>query len=238
MTKNDNKKKKAGSNRNLFVIGGIAVVVVIVLIWAGLGSDTVPEGYSGPDPSIPRGYTEDGRPYLGDPDAPLTLLMYEDFACSNCQKFFSSVEPFLVEEYIETGKVKLVIYTLAYIDRLQSLPSAEAAACAAEQDKFWEYRHLLYANQGRLPFTRNNLITLAKATKLDIGAFSDCYDQGTHRADIIDKTISAQQFGVEGTPTLEINGKRYPGLRPFDSDNEENLGLKQIIEGALLESQE
>ena len=227
-----NKSKDRG-RRNYITIGSIVVAAVVLVIALILFTQPykVSDGYSGPDDSVERGVTEAGLPYLGSSVAPGTLLEYEDFGCTNCQRFVSEVEPFLLEEYIKNGTVRLVIYTMAFVSQTQSVPGAEAAACAGDQGKFWEYRHLLFANLGAIAFTRGNIIRLAERVEgLDVAQFSSCYDSRQFRREVMERTEAGRQSGVGGTPTIEVGGIRYPGLHPFDSVDINVPGIKQLIE--------
>ena len=125
------------------VIVGILVTVVLVL-------SNNPRGITnpqviGPDPSIRRGETSNGLFFLGEPDAPLTIIIYEDYSCPNCKRFFETVEPVLIERYISSGKLRLEIYPVAIVNP-QSLPGAAAVYCAAEQGYFWEFRKVVFLN--------------------------------------------------------------------------------------------
>ncbi len=229
------KQRNRDRRQTVFVAGGIviiAILVVLVLIRVSSPTGLTSTEDLGPDPSIPRGLTSDGLHFLGDPDAPLTVLEYEDFGCPNCKSSFIEVEPLLIRDYIATGKVRLVIYTVAFVN-LQSLPGAEAALCAAEQGYFWEYRQVAFLNQGRMAFNRDNFSLMADVVGLDTAEFLACYDSAQFRESILERTEAAQQFGLSGTPTFVIAGQSYPGLRPFTSDNPEVPGLKEIIDQAL-----
>jgi protein-disulfide isomerase len=169
---------------------------------------------------------------LGSSDAPVTIREYEDFGCHNCRAFAGNVEPDLIDDYISTGKVRLVSFPVAFVNS-QSLPGAEAAACAAEQDGFWEYRHLLFANQGISAFNRTNLVAFAGVAGLDLDSFAACLDGDRYLSSVTNQSRLAQRFGVNGTPTFEIGGSRYEGLLSYDSGDPENPGMVQIIESAL-----
>jgi protein-disulfide isomerase len=211
------------------VIAVVAVLVVIAVIRAGQ-----PEAVTGADagPGIPagveRGLTEDGLPYLGSLEAPIEIIEYEDFGCHNCKAFAEQFEPDLILNYVAAGKVRLVSYPVAFVNA-QSVPSAEAAECALAQGKYWEYRHVLFLNQGTVSFTRDNLVDFAGMAGLNLQDFSSCYDQGQYRPLVRQRTSDSQRLGVTGTPSFDINGKRYQGVRPYDSSDPANPGFVQIL---------
>ncbi len=226
-----NKKQKNSSNTYLVLglIAVVAVVVVVVLVMSSTANTDPTSGSEyGPDPSIPRGLTEDGLPYIGNADAPITMRIYEDLGCHNCRDFFRDTETSIIENFITTGKVKLEIYTLAFVNS-QSLPGAEAVACALDQDKFWEFREILFTNQGVVPFNRTNMLTWAEELGLERDTFASCYDREVHKQVIIDQSQLALDVGVTGTPTSEINGERHVGVFAYDGAP----GMKQILEAEL-----
>ncbi len=229
-------KKKRSDGFSKYLTLGIVVIaalgVIVFLVLAGRpAAPAVQQSHI--DPSLPRGLTTDGLPYLGDPDAPVTMMLYEDFGCPNCRSFFQNIEPDIVETFVATGKVRLVIYTLAFINPSISLPGAEAASCARDQDMFWEYRQVLFDNQGVRPFNRQNLVDWAEELGMDRAQFSSCFDQALYRDAIIEQSQRAFEVGINATPTSEINGERHPGVIPFD--RQEPPGMKQIIEAKLVE---
>ncbi|HNB52286.1 MAG TPA: thioredoxin domain-containing protein [Anaerolineales bacterium] len=218
----------------LIVVFAIAVVAVLVISGTPKADSRTGSEY-GPDPSIPRGITTDGLPYLGNADAAVTMRIYEDLGCHNCRDFFRDTEPSILENYVATGKVKLEIYTLAFVNQ-SSLPAAEAAYCAQDQDKYWEYRDILFGNQGVVAFSRTNLVQWAEDLGMDTNAFASCFDQEIYRQQIMDTSQQALDVGVTGTPTSVINGERHVGVYAFDGAEGGSPGMKQFLDAALTEA--
>jgi protein-disulfide isomerase len=211
MAKKERSKKER--EQNWLVIAGI-VAIALLVTWVLVGQSWT--GFTeavnaGPDPSVPRGVTEAGYHYLGDLDAPVKMVLYEDYACPNCRNFFEVTEDALIENYIATGDVLLELHPIAIISA-NSLPAAQAVFCAAEQGAFWEYRELVYLNQGNLAFRRDNFGLIAERLGLDRDVFVDCFDRGGDQQEIQQQSQAAQNFGVEGTPTFIIAGERFPKL--------------------------
>lgn len=216
----------------LGLIALLGLVGVGVVVFLSTRQASVAE-VDGPDPAIPRGTTSDGLPSLGEADAPVVMRIYEDVGCPNCRNFFHEVEPAILETFVKTGQVRLEIYTLAFVNA-QSLPGAEALACAAEQGKFWEYRALLFDQQGVQFFDRSSLVGWAEELGLARSAFASCFDQAKYQAEIIRRSQQAYDVGVTGTPTLEVNGTRHVGVIPFESSG--TPGMREILETALQEA--
>jgi len=105
---------------------------------------------------------------LGNQNAPITIVLYVDFQCPFCGKFFKETEQTVLANYIKDGKVKLVSRDFAFLGD-ESLRAAEAARCAGDQGKFWEYHDYLFTHQNgenKGNFSNLNLKTFAKALGL------------------------------------------------------------------------
>ena len=204
-------REKRDKRQTLWVIAGI-VVIAIIATWGLIGGSWpwfTEAINAGPDPSIERGVTEGGYHYLGDPNAPVKLVVYEDYACPNCKRFFDLNEETLISDYIATGDVVMEMHPIAIISA-NSLPAAQAVYCADEQGAFWEYRELTFLNQGNLAFKRDNFGLIAETLGLDRAQFMSCFDAGGYETEIMQASQAAQNFGVEGTPTFIIAGERFP----------------------------
>jgi protein-disulfide isomerase len=106
-----------------------------------------------------------------------------------------------------------------------SLTAAEAAECAADQDKFWEYHNLLYTNQ-RMGFTPENLAKLAEELDMDTTAFEQCLAEIPAEKALEQDIRLGQVMGVRGTPAFLVNGVPLAGAYPYEQ-------FEQIIESAL-----
>jgi protein-disulfide isomerase len=130
-------------------------------------------------------------------------------------------------EYIKTGKVRFIVHP--FFLRPETALPAEAAWCAADQGKFFEYEHALYENQGTA-WNPGNLGDLAARTGLNRDSFSQCLSNGTHRADVEHARQAAINKGVNSTPTFFINNQRVEGNQPYEE-------FKRIIEQELVQAQ-
>ena len=158
------------------------------------------------------------RHFKGDPNAPVTIIEFADFQCPFCGRFFAQTEPQINEQYIQSGKVRLGYFNFAFLGQ-ESTWAAEAAECAADQNKFWEYHDKLYAtqsgeNQGA--FNKGNLKRFARDLGLDTTAFNECLDSGKYTQLIQDESSMASSVGVRSTPTFLINGQPVVGAQPFE----------------------
>lgn len=169
-------------------------------------------------PTIPVTPRSGGPPSLGDPNAPVVIVEYADFQCPFCGAFAREVKPQLEAAYIDTGRVRFEWRDFAWMGR-ESTDAAQAARCAADQGRFWEYHDRLYAaavapNSGT--FSRERLLADAEALDLDASAFAACLDDGRYEAAVQAETASAAQMGLTGTPTFIIGDQRIVGAQPFE----------------------
>lgn len=159
---------------------------------------------------------------LGNPTAPVTMVEFADFQCPFCERFFTDTWPSLKKDYIDTGKLKFVYKNLPINDRSgsdhESHDAANAALCAKDQNKFWEYHDVLFKNQNgenQGAFSRDNLKKFAANLGLDTGKFNQCLDTGKYNAQVQADFDEASKLGINGTPTLVVNGNVIVGAQPY-----------------------
>ena len=214
----------------LLVVAGAAALVVVGLILISQNSAAVAVENIGDYSAFPQGIDESGAPYLGEPDAPVTLVEYSDFACPHCNTFSKTVHR-LADTYVADGSLKIVFKPMSFINPQTSPIAAAASLCAAEQGKFWEMHDALFSllsTQGSNAFSISNMVALAGQIGLaDEEAFEACLRGGDTTPVVNDMLLEAQSLGVNSTPTIFFNGQMLePGAVPYDT-------LEQLIEGAL-----
>ncbi len=155
-------------------------------------------------------------PSKGSKKAPVTIIEFSDFQCSFCWKFWKETLPRLEAEYIKTGKVRFVYRHLAILGP-PSVAAAQAADCAGEQGKFWEYHDKLFASKGFFSFADGRLKQYARELGLDGAAFNQCLDSGKYAKKVEGETGTGHLLGANGTPTFFINGLRLVGAHPFET---------------------
>lgn len=151
---------------------------------------------------------------LGDPNAKITVIEYASMTCPHCAGFHTTVLPELKKLYIDTGKVKLVFRDFP-LDRV-ALQASLLAECVPA-DRYFAMIDMLFQTQPQWSRARDPQDALSKAGKLlgiDDVKFQACQDDKEAVAAIVGERQGAESIGVESTPTLVINGKLYPGVRP------------------------
>lgn len=214
------EQEQAVRRRRWLFLGGIILVVAAGALIATLvlrlnnSSDVVPAAAS-IDASIPQ-----NGAVLGDPSAKVTVTEWGDFQCPFCKDFAQNSQPQLIADYVKTGKVKLEFKNFPFIGP-ESVTAAEAAACAADQNKFWAFHDTVYANQqteNSGAYTTSRLEKIASAAGLNTDQYKTCMSKGTHTADVAATKAAAQAIPIKSTPSFVINGKvivwsNYDGLK-------------------------
>ncbi|MBI2450778.1 MAG: DsbA family protein [Parcubacteria group bacterium] len=174
----------------------------------------------------------DDDSFLGDENAPVTLIYFSDFQCPFCRKFWRENLPEIKEQYIETGKLKFV-YRDFPLDGLHpgARLAAEAADCAKDQENFWEMHDKIFKEQDKLgastqQFSISDIKNWAGEIELNTGQFNDCLDSKKYKDEVENDFQDGSRAGVEGTPTSFINGRKIVGAVPFSA-------ISLVIEDAL-----
>lgn len=150
-------------------------------------------------------------PFLGNPDAPVTIIEFSDFTCGFCGRFAQTTLEPLLEEYPD--EIRVVYMDFPFLSQM-SVPAAMAAECAHDQGKFWEMHDLIFANQrGMSPDT---LRAHAEELALDMQAYDTCVADGAHIEEIRADLTHGQELGVSGTPAFFVNGRFVSGAQPID----------------------
>ena len=169
-----------------------------------------------------------GSPFLGAANASVTIVEFGDYQCPFCRLYFENIQKKLSEEYIGTDKVKFVWMDYAFLGE-ESMWSAQAARCAGEQDKFWQYHDHLYSHQGGEnvnAFSKANLKKFAASLGLNTNAFNSCLDSDKYATEIQEQTQYGSSIGVTGTPATFINGVKISGAVPYSQ-------IKAAVEAIL-----
>ena len=176
-----------------------------------------------------RPYPESKPNTKGNPNAPVKMIEYADFQCPFCHQYWQETEPLIINTYVATGKLYYEYRSVGAFIGPDSASAAEAAYCAGDQGKFWEYRDVLYSNltgENVGDFAPDKLRQYAATVGLDQKIFSDCLNQGTHAGQIQQDVTNAKADGIHSTPSFLINGKLVAGAQPFNI-------FQQVIEAAL-----
>lgn len=150
----------------------------------------------------------------------LVLVEVGDFQCPYCGKGALEVLPLVYEKFVRTGKVELIFLDLPLQMHPQAFKAAEAAACAGDQQMFWDMHHQLFGNQRAL--APEQLSGHAAELGLDVAAFEKCLKSGKHAPGIRQDVRAAETLGITSTPAYLL-GRRVP--------NSDKVEVLEIISG-------
>ncbi|AZL59494.1 DsbA family protein [Tabrizicola piscis] len=166
---------------------------------------------------------------MGSPDAPVKIVEYASFTCPHCATFHATVFKDLKRDYIDTGKVHFTLREV-YFDRY-GLWAAMVARCGGEM-RYFGIHDMLFDQQAEWAASQDpmvvvqNLKTIGIAAGLDGAAIDACLnDQATAEALIARFQVNMEADGVQGTPTIIINGEKHSNMAYAD--------LKAIIDAEL-----
>lgn len=226
--KNKKENPAGKSKAKLVGIGIIAAIAVIIGVMGATGGADL-------GPTKTTIDTSNGSPILGSESAPVTIIEFGDYQCPFCQRWNLQTKPLIEQNYINSGKVKLVYIDLPIVG-IDSLKAHASSYCAAEQGLYWQYHDHLYKNQGHENdgwAKPENLKELAsKLADLDTQKFNKCLDSGKYENRVKENKNLAMKSGARSTPTFIVVGPdgsetQISGAQPysiFQSVIDEKLG--------------
>ena len=164
---------------------------------------------------------------LGDKNANITIVEFADYQCPFCAKFHKETQDSIIQNLVDTGKVKFLFKDLIVNDRPNDKASTLAAVasyCAAEQGKYWEYNDELYKNsEGENTgwVTKDNLKQFANNIRVpDLMKFSDCVESEKYNTIVNENNLLGRSIGLSSTPTFIFYNGTTPvavqGAQPYE----------------------
>ena len=212
-------------SKNIIVGGafvGIVIVVVILFTSFQAGWDNNPGGMG--MKTVLTVNLENGSPALGSESAPITIVEFGDYQCEACYAWFHHTRDTLIDNYIETGKAKLVFVDLPFLGR-DSITAAQASYCAEDQGKYWEYHTMLYTFQEVEAYDsgwadRDRLNAFASSLDMNMDEFNECMDSSKYKNRVKANFDEAMRNGIQSTPTFILisqDGKteKFAGAQPY-----------------------
>ncbi|NIW36059.1 MAG: thioredoxin domain-containing protein [Gemmatimonadetes bacterium] len=200
--------------------GGLALALALVVSLAASesqrGTDRRDEGARGEvDAESARmaGVSSLGaRPSRGPADASVTVVEFTDYQCPFCTRHFEQTYPLLMQQYGDRIRYAVRNFPLVRIHP-HAAKAAEAAECAHDQGRFWEYHDRLFENNAALDV--ESLKRYAADLDLEVSQFNKCLDSG-RKSEIVARDLEdGSRLGVRGTPTFFINGRILVGAQPY-----------------------
>jgi protein-disulfide isomerase len=226
-------KNSPRDNQQMLLIGIIVAAVVVAVLAIFISGNVLNPNATAIDYSkIPQGRTEDGAFILGDPNAPVTVIAFEDFLCPHCQDYQGVINRF-IKEQVATGKARFEYRFLPAIDPTYSFLMANLAECSEilRPNSFWEAHDKLFEINSRQRFGTGTAKAFSDAMGLDYSKILDCTsDAETNQIDT-DRALG-DTLGVSGTPTVFIKyGDNDPVLQSPPPNADQLAALVAVAAG-------
>ena len=212
------KQKKQQRMTTILIVSGLALIIAAVLMLPTISRSLTPLGEIVEVELKPRPNASGNA--MGDPEAPVVIEEFSDFGCGHCGNFATSTGELIADTYVADGHVYFVSRSVgSMLNQTTSPKLSEAAYCAGDQNKYWEYHDLIYANQIALYSSQNAPVdryieSFAAALELNMDEFNACLDSGEFTDQVAQDQLDAVQAGINSTPSFLINGQLIIGNRP------------------------
>jgi protein-disulfide isomerase len=193
----------------------LAIPIVIGLV-TGMFLTFIPQSDKESSTLTSAKLIDGGAPIMGNPNAEITILEWGDYQCTFCYKFHQDTLDVMKEDFINTGKVKLIFKDFP-LNGPDSFLAAEASYCAEDQEKYWQYHDELYKNWGGERtgwITRDSLDEFANSINLDLEQFNKCLDDHKYQNKVISLHEFGKKIGIDATPSfLVFNDEKIIKIR-------------------------
>lgn len=208
-------KAKNSANRKRMIVGVVVIAAVAVAaVFVMLSSQGTQESAAFDYSAIPQERQQDGGFVLGNPDAPVTIVAFEDFLCGHCQRYKSEIDQFITE-YVAKGLARFEYRFTPVVNPSYSPLSAKLAECSEtlRPGSFWNAHDALFEISSARQFSDNSSRIFAEQMGLSYSDLLEC----TRDANQVDIDLQlANQLQVTGTPTVFVRyGDAFPRLSPF-----------------------
>ena len=194
----------------------LLVIPIVIGIITGMFLAFYPESENDSKLFTTSKLIENGSPTMGDSNAPITILEWGDYQCTFCYRFHQNTLDIINDDFIKTGKVKLVFRDFP-LNGPDSILAAEAAYCAEDQEKYWQYHNELYKNWGGEKtgwITRESLDRFAVTVDLDLVEFNTCLDEHKYQNRVNTHYEFGKEIGIDATPSfLVFNDQKIIKIR-------------------------
>lgn len=174
-------------------------------------------------PSEPETIDEDlsdDDPFLGDENAPITIVEFSDYECPFCGRFYSNTLSELKERFVETGQVKFVYRDFPLSSHPGAYPSALFAECTRDQlgnEAYFSVHDKLFENlNSGVRFNYEDMAEFADSLAVDQGELKECFDSDKFEDEIYGDLDDARAIGVSGTPTFIVGNQILKGAQPIE----------------------
>lgn len=197
--------------QDIKILGGVGIVTLILIVGAAILMGGSPSQSQKVDQSL---LIRSDSNKISTSSAKLNLVEFGDYQCPACKAAYPVVKQLLSDE---KGKINFVFRNYPFLGQ-ESTWAGEAAECAAEQGKFWEYHDYLYSHQGAEnsgTFSKNKLEEIANTLALNSTQFSLCLETDKYSQKVSQDLSDGRALGVNSTPTFFLDGEKIVGISSY-----------------------
>ena len=210
------KKKAAKQQRGFYIL--IGIVIILGGVWLAT-QVSKPKTAAVSDIGITAAQSEGYL--LGNANAPVQVREFADFECPACGQFANVTEPDVRRRLVESGQVSYRFFDFPLPQHKNTLVASSAAACAADQNKFWEMHDALFFNQPEWSSEATSkplkfFTEYAQQIGLNMDAWKKCVADDFHHTRIVANRKEGERLGVGQTPTFIIGTKKLAGALTYD----------------------
>lgn len=196
------------------ILGGIGIVTILLVVVGAtfLGGGSTSKQLNDSQENY---LVRDDSNKISTPSAKLTIVEFGDYQCPACKAAYPTVKRILTDY---KDKINFVYRHFSFLGQ-ESTWAAEAAECAGDQGKFWEYNNYLYENQqseNQGAFSKDNLKNFAKVLQLSETEFNLCLDTDKYLNKVLNDTADGRALGINSTPTFFLNGEKIVGVIQYE----------------------
>ena len=195
----------------------VLTLVTALVLLGGLASFLITRrtAATGAVPAVAQAGGYEGQPTLGAADAPVKVILFENFLCGHCKAFEEDAFAQLKRDYIDTGKVEAYYVNLAW-GEADAFNAGLAGECAYRQDAaaFWPYKTALFRSQGAEGETWATVDTLVRVAEenvpeLDAADLRACITEKRFEGEVERDLELGDYVGVQGTPSIVVNDEGF-----------------------------
>jgi protein-disulfide isomerase len=214
-----NKQRGNSSQRFYVVLALVAVIGAIFIVRAARAPRAVANVTTAPITAAQaEGYL------MGNPNAPVQIMEFADFECPACGNFAVITEPDVRNRIVNTGIASYRFFDFPLPMHKNTMAASNAAACAADQGKFWEMHDELFRNQPEWNGESDNkdnpkkvFLGYVKSLGMNTDAWEKCFDSQAHQSRILANQAEGVRRHVQSTPTFVIGARMIPGALSYDA---------------------
>jgi protein-disulfide isomerase len=211
-----NKQRGNSPQRFYWVLGLVVVVGALFIVRAARAPRARANVTTAPiTPAQAEGYL------MGNPNAPVQIMEFADFECPACGNFAVITEPDVRNRIVNTGLASYRFFDFPLPMHPNTMAASNAAACAADQGKFWEMHDELFRNQpewnGEATHDPKKIfLGYVKSLGMNTDTWEKCFDAQTHQSRILANQAEGNRRKVQSTPTFVIGSRVIPGAMSYD----------------------